>query len=112
MRHYGWALAVMMSALAAGGAAAQTESEDTAHSAPSGSLRPADDDPMRRWSVHVDDDLFSFANRDRDYTGGVSFGLTGSRAHDHPLSLAGVLERVDRATGVAARRGDAAIQGE
>ena len=100
MRHEGWAVALLMSSLAAGSAAAQSD------------LRPADDDSQRRWSVHVDDDLFSFAHRDRDYTGGVTFGLTGSRAHDHPLSLAGVLEEVDRATRFAAWRGDAALEGE
>ena len=86
--------------------AAQTTSQDaTARLA-------AKDDAARRWSVHFDDDLFSFANRDRDYTGGVTFGLTGDRAHDHPLSLAGVLEGVDRATRFAAWRGDAALEGE
>ncbi len=89
-----------MSSLAAGAAAAQTD------------LRPADDTAQRRWSVHVDDDLFSFAARDRDYTGGVTFGLTGDLAHDHPLSLDGALERVDRATRFASWRGDAALEGE
>jgi hypothetical protein len=89
-----------MSSLVAGTAAAQTD------------LRPADEDSQRRWSVHIDDDLFSFAHRDRDYTGGVTFGLTGSRAHDHPLSLAGVLGAVDRVTHFADWRGDAALEGE
>src|SRR5690349_1399926 len=100
MRNAGWTVALLMSSLAAGSAAA-----------PSG-LRPADDDSQRRWSVHVDNDLFSFENRDRDYTGGVTFGITGSRAHDHPLSLAGVLDAVDRVTHFAAWRGDAAVEGE
>jgi len=106
MRHPGWAIAVLISVFVGTGAAAQTESRDTA------TRFAADDDDQRRWSVHVDDDLFSFANRDRDYTGGVTFGLTGNRAQNHPLSLTGALERVDRATRFAAWRGDAALEGE
>ena len=80
--------------------------------AASGLLRPLEDGRTRRWSVHFANDLFSFADRDRDYTGGVTFGLTGDRAHDHPMSLAAALERVDRATRFAAWRGDAALEGE
>ena len=99
MRLRGWVVALLISSFA-GAAAAQT------------GLRPADEDSQRRWSVHVDNDLFSFAHRDRDYTGGVTFGLTGSRAHDHPLSLAGVLGAVDRVTHFAEWRGDAALEGE
>ena len=99
MRYQGWVVALLMS-LAAGSAAAQTD------------LRPADDDSQRRWSVHIDDDLFSFADRDRDYTGGVTFGLTGPRAHDHPLSLSAALGHVDRATHFATWRGDSALEGE
>ncbi len=106
MRFPKWAIAALMSSCVAASAAAQTPSQDaTARLA-------AKDDTVRRWSVHFDDDLFSFANHDRDYTGGVTFGLTGDRAHDHPLSLAGVLERADRATRFAAWRGDAALEGE
>jgi hypothetical protein len=106
MRFPRWAIAALMSSCVAASAAAQTPSQDaTARLA-------VKDDAVRRWSVHFDDDLFSFANHDRDYTGGVTFGLTGDQAHDHPLSLAGVLERVDRATRVAAWRGDAALEGE
>src|SRR4029077_2663156 len=97
MRHQGWAIAVLMSAVAAG-AAARAQAEDAPDAATSGLFRRAGDDDSRRWSVHVDDDLFSLANRDRDYTGGVTFGLTGDHAHDHPLSLAGALERADHAT--------------
>lgn len=102
MRHKRWAsvLVLLAASLAAGTATAQSE------------LRAPNDDSQRRWSVHFDDDLFSFADRDRDYTGGVTFGLTGMRAHDHPLSLAGALEHVDRATRFAAWRGDAALEGE
>src|SRR5215471_11510474 len=120
MRLQGWVIAALMWSLATGSVTARTtESANgvtaesaSAESGAERSIAPFDADEARRWSVHVDDDLFSFANRDRDYTGGVTFGLTGSRAHDHPLSLAGALERVDRATGFGARRGDAAVQGE
>ena len=112
MRLQEWVIAALMWSLAAGSVTAQTAERASASEADR-PIAPFDTDDARRWSVHVDDDLFSFANRDRDYTGGVTFGLTGRRAHDHPLSLAGVLERVDRAMGfAAARRGDAELKGE
>jgi hypothetical protein len=100
MRHAGWTVALLVSSLVVGNAVAQTD------------LRPADEDSQRRWSVHLDDDLFSFADRDRDYTGGVTFGLTGMRAHEHPLSLAGALEHADRAARFAVWRGDSTLEGE
>lgn len=100
MRSAGWAVALLISSLVCGGAAAQS------------GLLAEPGDSQRRWSVHVDDDLFSFADRDRDYTGGLTFGLTGARAHDHPLSLASALERVDRATRFASWRGGAPLEGE
>ena len=100
MRLAAWVVALLASSLVAGSAVAQS------------ALRAADEDSQRRWSVHVDDDLFSFADRDRDYTGGVTFGLTGARAHEHPLSLAGALGHVDGATHFAAWRGGAALEGE
>jgi hypothetical protein len=136
MRNHGWFFAALMFFLAAGRVAAQVqppdaadfaESTDAGRSAeppaagraaePSAATRApfwlVEDEHPRRWAVHVDDDLFSFAHRDRDYTGGVTFSLSGDRAHDHPLSLAGVLERADRATRFAAWRGDdAAREGE
>jgi Outer membrane protein LpxR len=105
MRHLGWAIGLLISALAAAGAAAQTDTQDPA-------TRIVANDDVRRWSVHVDDDLFSFANHDRDYTGGVTFGLTGDLARHHPLSLAAPLERVDHATRFAAWRGDSTLEGE
>jgi hypothetical protein len=113
MRWREWAIAALVS-LAAARAAAQAPSQDAAPplSQQATARLPAEEDAARRWSVRFDDDLFSFANRDRDYTGGVTFGLTGARAHDHPLSLAGVLERLDLATRVGAWRGNAALEGE
>jgi hypothetical protein len=106
MRFRASAIAALMSSFLAASVAAQTPTQDATP------RLVAKEDAVRRWSVHFDDDLFSFANRDRDYTGGVTFGLTGDSAHDHPLSLAGVLERVDRATHFAAWRGEAALEGE
>jgi hypothetical protein len=52
----------------------------------------------RRWTVHMDNDLFAFADRDRDYTAGIAFTLGGESAKAHPLSLSGALERADRTT--------------
>src|SRR5262249_48817551 len=120
MRLQGWVIAALMGSLTATSVTAQTRESVNAQTAGTVSaqvgansfIAPRDTDDTRRWWVHIDDDLFSSAHRDRDYTGGVSFGLTGSRAHDHPLSIAGLLERVDRATGFAARRGDSVLQGE
>src|SRR5262249_13985951 len=100
------AIVASLSTLFTTSAAAETPSQDAT------TRLVANDDAARRWSVHFDDDLFSFADRDRDYTGGVTFGLTGMRAHDHPLSLAGALEHVDRATRFAAWRADAVLEGE
>jgi hypothetical protein len=114
MRFRAWAIAVLVSAFVTAGAAAEAPSLDEAPSPPQDPTARlvGKDDASRRWSVHFDDDLFSFANHDRDYTGGVTFGLTGDRAHDHPLSLARALEQVDRATRFAAWRGDSVLEGE
>lgn len=68
--------------------------------------------PSRRWTVHVDNDLFAFADRDRDYTAGVAFTLTGERARNHALSPSRLLDRVDAATGFAAAHRAAVPQGE
>ncbi len=66
----------------------------------------------RRWSVHVDNDLFAFADRDRDYTAGVAFALTGDRAREHALSLSRWLDGVDSATRFGKLRGDATHRGD
>lgn len=69
-------------------------------------------DGERRWSVHVDNDLFAFADRDRDYTAGVAFTLTGQRARDHTLSLSRWLDGLDTKTRFAAARGGATNRGD
>lgn len=46
----------------------------------------------RSWTVHLDNDLFAFADEDRDYTAGVALSLGGEAAARHPLSLSRVLE--------------------
>jgi hypothetical protein len=46
----------------------------------------------RSWTVHMDNDLFAFADEDRDYTAGVALSLGGEAAARHPLSLARALE--------------------
>jgi hypothetical protein len=57
------------------------------------------DEPRERsWTVHMDNDLFAFADRDRDYTAGFAFSLGGQQAATHPLSLAHALEWVDSKT--------------
>jgi hypothetical protein len=71
---------------------------------------PAPDSDSRRWSVHVDNDLFAFTDRDRDYTAGVSFGLTGERARSHWLSPGRLLERIDRVSRFAELSAGAAPQ--
>ena len=55
-------------AVTSGGAAADEVPRDTSA------------EPDRAWTVHVDNDLFALADRDRDYTAGVAFALGGDRA--------------------------------
>lgn len=49
----------------------------------------------RSWTVHVDNDLFAFTDRDSDYTAGVAFSLGGDEARRHRLSPHALLDRVD-----------------
>jgi hypothetical protein len=72
----------------------------------------ADPADARRWTVHVDNDLFAFNDRDKDYTAGAAFTLSGDHARNHPLSPSRLLDRVDAATGVASSRGEAALESE
>jgi hypothetical protein len=64
------------------------------------------------WTVHVDNDLFALADRDRDYTAGVAFSLGGGTVGDRAPPLAAALDRLDSvlAAGPFAPRGSA--QGE
>jgi hypothetical protein len=63
---------------------------------------------QRRWSAHMDNDLFAFVEKDRDYTAGFAFSLAGDGARTHPLSLGNALEWADGATRFArlASRGE------
>jgi hypothetical protein len=58
----------------------------------------------RGWTVHVDNDLFTFADRDRDYTAGFAFTLGGEAARTHRLSLSRPLAWLDRRLRVGALR--------
>jgi hypothetical protein len=95
---------VLLSLLWAAIAASAASAQETAH---------ADGDAgSRHWTVHVDNDLFAFADRDRDYTAGVAFALTGESARAHPLSPSRLLDRVARGTRLAAARDGAEPRGE
>jgi hypothetical protein len=52
----------------------------------------------RGWTLHVDNDAFTFGDNDRDYTAGAAFSLEGDRAATHPLSLARALRWTDAKT--------------
>jgi hypothetical protein len=70
-------------------------------------------DPGERelgWTVHVDNDLFALAERDRDYTAGVAFSLGGDAVRDRAPPLAAALNRLDLglAAGPFAPRGGTA----
>lgn len=47
--------------------------------------------------VQIDNDLFAGTERDRDYTGGLAFTLSGEAARDNWFSLDGLLGVLDRA---------------
>ncbi|MEP1742946.1 MAG: lipid A deacylase LpxR family protein [Kangiellaceae bacterium] len=47
------------------------------------------------WALYLDNDLFALRDGDRDYTGGMSLTLSGSRAKDYWFSLNPVLEKLD-----------------
>lgn len=49
----------------------------------------------REWSVHVDNDLFALRNRDRDFTAGVSFSMTGEAAKYRAPRFAAALDWLD-----------------
>jgi hypothetical protein len=52
------------------------------------------------WTVHVDNDLFALADKDRDYTAGVAFSLGGDAAPKHAPFLFRALDGFDRALAV------------
>lgn len=51
------------------------------------------------WRLSFDNDAFASGNDDRDYTGGISVALHGTRARDFPVSVDPALEWLDRKTG-------------
>lgn len=65
----------------------------------------------RGWTVHVDNDLFAFADEDRDYTAGVAFTLGGDVARAHTLSLEPLLTWIDRKSGFDRLERGAGVEG-
>src|SRR5690606_33649485 len=61
------------------------------------------------WTLHLDNDLFAFADEDRDYTAGISVTLGGREAAG-PRALSRALDWIDRKTsfGAAVRDGETA----
>jgi hypothetical protein len=48
--------------------------------------------PELGWTLHLDNDLFAFTEKDRDYTAGLAVTLGGERATQHPLFLGKALD--------------------
>jgi len=61
------------------------------------------------WTLHLDNDLFAFADEDRDYTAGISVTLGGREAAG-PKPLSTALDWIDRKSsfGASARDGETA----
>lgn len=105
-------LVVLASAPAGGtGAAEAVESPVPEHdvprlaekyAVPRGENGDTDRRGISGWTVHVDNDLFAFTNKDRDYTAGVSVTLGG--ADDNALS--GALDWLDSRAPLAPPAGD------
>jgi hypothetical protein len=57
------------------------------------------DERSRGWTLRLDNDLFTFEDRDRDYTAGFTFAVGGAQALAHPLSPARALDWVDHKLG-------------
>jgi len=51
------------------------------------------------WSLNIDNDLFTGGDSDRDYTGGIVLGITGSRTRDWLFSLDNVRHTLTRLSG-------------
>jgi hypothetical protein len=98
-------LALLLATAASGHAAATGGAE-------SASSEAGNERASRLWTVRVANDLFAFTDRDRDYTAGVAFTLTGEEARRHRLSPLRALAWADRASGFAAAQGGAAKQAE
>jgi hypothetical protein len=84
MRTWPWtAFLVVALTLAGGGAAADDAQRDASGERDLG------------WTVHVDNDLFALADRDRDYTAGVAFSLGGDAARTRAPFLFRALDGFD-----------------
>lgn len=59
----------------------------------------------RRWSLHIDNDLFAFTRNDRDYTGGIAFTLTGDDVRRYRWTPTKPLNWLDDKLGVDAMLG-------
>ena len=57
-------------------------------------------EPDLGWTIHVDNDLFALADRDRDYTAGVAFSLGGEGARTRVPFLFRALDGFDEALAV------------
>ncbi len=71
----------------------------------SGAL-PAAEPDLSGWQLYLDNDLFSGAGSDRDYTGGLALSLDGARTARWWFSLDRALAALDAVSGMARRRGD------
>ncbi len=58
------------------------------------------------WAFYIDNDLFALSTRDRDYTGGLSFTLSGAIAERHLFSLGGALNRINQAFAISPTSGE------
>jgi hypothetical protein len=92
-------MAFLTGALAVlGGSAAAREAPDGAGADRGIALHPAGAEPSSAgWTLHVDNDLFALADRDRDYTAGVAFSLGGDSARTRVPALFRALDGFDAA---------------
>jgi hypothetical protein len=60
----------------------------------------------RRWSLHLDNDLFAFTRNDRDYTGGIALTLTGDEVRKYRWSPAKALSWLDDKLGISELPGE------
>jgi len=88
MRAGPWMAFLFVALAAAGGSAA------------AGDAPGADAERDFGWTLHVDNDLFAMADRDRDYTAGVAFSLGGSAARRRAPFLFRALDGLDGALAV------------
>jgi hypothetical protein len=92
-------MAFLTVALAVIGASAAAREAPDAGAADRGiDVHPAAAEPSSAgWTLHVDNDLFALADRDRDYTAGVAFSLGGDSARKRAPVLFRALDGFDDA---------------